>query len=454
MRHKYHLVIGTVFIIMGSTMTLIAQGNGITQAKVLNLPSVAGAVDIVSLAYPSELFFGDTFYCQFIRKNNKEAPMRVVDSLPISGLAYSSGIRFIISAEGIDETYTVVPEKDFYRYDSWAIPQLFLQPDASLVSSYPLEFPPLEAMVHPFWKQLREKMATGGVQCVLSIQFSGYYIVASNWGNWGPINDVEREKYAMAGKALCILTHEIIIKPRPNQEQALLDGWLRDTPKQFLPPLSRTVDYAQKWYSPEMNAFEKDGWRQHGGHFVEINGREYNPWCFIRDGNRKPPAQICPRTSEEWHQLEKSLEPSTMRDEIQLTRMLLEYLGAEEDAQIRKREELVQWLKSLPEPQSMSMASNLSDEKTMYAMYSFRVFTPAEVQERIEEIKRMDTNEALKIEFIKRIEASVALKPAAGLGKSYHELLKELRPMMSHYHKQEFDRQDEWLKKREENQAK
>jgi hypothetical protein len=58
-----------------------------------------------------------------------------------------------------------------------------------------------------------------------------------------------------------------------------------------------------------------------------------------------------------------------MRDEIQLTRMLVDYLGVKGDVQSQKREELVQWLKSLPEPQSSSMASNLADFQSMYAMY-------------------------------------------------------------------------------------
>jgi hypothetical protein len=89
-----------------------------------------------------------------------------------------------------------------------------------------------------------------------------------------------------------------------------------------------------------------------------------------------------------------------MRDEIQLTRMLIDYFGAKEDVQTQKRQRLVQWLKSLPKPQSMSMVSNMEDSHSMYSMYF-----------------REDLGQGRGIAF----------------EKSYSELLEEIYPMMSHY---------------------
>jgi hypothetical protein len=87
---------------------------------------------------------------------------------------------------------------------------------------------------------------------------------------------------------------------------------------------------------------------------------------FIRTGNRYPSDPNAPQTSQGWLELEKQLVPSTMRDEIQLTRMLLEYLESKNETKIQKRNELVQWLQSLPEPQRVCMASNLEANRFMY----------------------------------------------------------------------------------------
>ncbi|MDR2438342.1 MAG: hypothetical protein LBE12_03080, partial [Planctomycetaceae bacterium] len=99
---------------------------------------------------------------------------------------------------------------------------------------------------------------------------------------------------------------------------------------------------------------------------IVLHGKKYDPWMFIRIGNRKPPTDLCPTTSQGWLDLEKQFVPSTLRDEIQLTRMLLEYLESKEELQIKKRDEIFQWLQSLPEPQRVCMASNLEANRFMY----------------------------------------------------------------------------------------
>ena len=231
-------------------------------------------------------------------------------------------------------------------------------------------------------------MTSDGIKCTLTIKLPEEYI--SNADQFS----VEH----------VVFTHDILIKPRPEKEQALLDKWLQDVPKQFLPPVVKVpfVDDNKHWYTPEMDAFERDGYRKSDGNYIEINGKKYNPWCFIRDGNRKPPAQICPTTLEGWKELENSLVPSTMRDEIQLTRMLIDYLGAKGEAQVQKREALVQWLKSLPEPQRMSMVSSLEDIYSTQGMYHASEYDPGR---------------------------------ATDLAKPYFDLLVVLQPMMSYYHK-------------------
>jgi len=387
-------------------------------------------VEITSCLYPSELFFGDTCYCQVTRTNNTKEPFVVQDTLPVSQISIPGyqDTWFIISTEGIEEDYTIVPEVCMHRDNSWSTGEAYVRPGTSLPTSYPLELPPLEAMEHPFWEKLREKMTPEGIKCTLSIKLPERYVTNRRKYSRQMMSQI---KYS---PRYTVITHEFLIKPRPEKELALLDIWLRDTTKQFLPPLSRTLG---EWDTQEWRDFEKNGYRQSGDNFVIINGQKYNPWCFIRDGNRKPPAPICPTTPEGWLELENSLVPSTMRDEIRFSRMLMDYFGAKGDVQVQKRDELVQWLKSLPEPQSMSMTSNLGDG----SMQGTNAMTVLDFEPKLMAVFKKSHSEFME-KLSKRLQ-------------SYDGLLEELRPLMSYQHKQsESDRMKEYMKQAKEDQAK
>jgi len=411
MRRKYWLLILVVFLVTGLAVVVMqfvdresddlpdlssyTRVNTLSQAKPVSaLPS--DVLKFSSLAYPSELFFGDTCYVQLTRTNLTEEPIRTIEpDMFISWQGhFDEGRRFVISSEGIEEDYTCVPERYWGKGKLRGIASVTLQSGENVSTSYPLELPPLEAMNHPFWKKLREKMTPEGIKCTLTIKLPENYLS----GSYEHRTMIEYSIYE----------HEILIKPRPGKEQTLLDKWLRSTSKKFLPPVSESpfVDDEKRWYTPEMQAFEKNGYRQSGGHYVTINGKKYNPWDFIRDGNRKPPAPLAPTTLEGWEKLENSLVPSTMRDEIQLSRMLIDYHGAKGNVRIQKRDALVQWLKSLPEPQSMSMASNTGD-----SLYT--------------SLRSVD-----------------------------HELRQEIYPMMSHFYQRDFDwRAEDARKEREANES-
>ena len=100
---------------------------------------------------------------------------------------------------------------------------------------------------------------------------------------------------------------------------------------------------------------------------IVINGNKYDPWMFIRLGNRKPSDPNNPTTLDGWRKLEASLVPSTMRDEVRLTRLQLEYYSAKKgEASENAKNELVEWLQSLPEVQRTIMTTFLVSK-----MYDF-----------------------------------------------------------------------------------
>jgi len=102
---------------------------------------------------------------------------------------------------------------------------------------------------------------------------------------------------------------------------------------------------------------------------------------FVRLGNRKPSDPNNPTTLAGWRELEASLVPSTMRDEVRLVRLQLEFYAAsagEDSAQAKKY--LLDWLKSLPTPQRVVMAASL--------VYNSMRFRGTTLQTRNQELVR------------------------------------------------------------------
>jgi len=155
------------------------------------------------------------------------------------------------------------------------------------------------------------------------------------------------------------LNEEILIKPRPANEMELLEKWCKNTPGKLFPE----VDGNSK--IPHDLILQSSGRND-----IVINGKKYDPWLFIRLGNRKPSDPNNPTTLDGWRKLEASLIPSTMRDEVRLTRLQLEYYSAKEGTDTENaKNELAEWLKDLPEPQRSYMLAVLVDRMNYYSIY-------------------------------------------------------------------------------------
>jgi hypothetical protein len=347
-----------------------------------------------SIMYPNEMFFGDTVYHQFARKNETKKPIYIYPAdTPISDLGHFVSTRlFTVSVDWMVERYVCVPDVYRHRNKSVSYASANIQPNEELTTANQFELPSLEsAFNHPFWQKVLDKLKSQDVVC--TVTFSSSDCVH----NTGEVNPKSREQKKYS--------HKLLIKLRPTKEQQLFEKWFKDTPQKFLPPVfSGEIPNMHWWYS-DNEVFAVTGYRKSGGNFVEVAGKKYSPWNFIRDGNRKPPAQICPRDIAGWIKLEKDLQPSTMRDEIKLTRMLLKYFDQNnnKDLQKNKRNEIVTWIKSLPAPQQMCMASSIHDISTAGS------------------------------------HDNTDIDSADSLHESYQELLKDLIPLMSHYHKEYFE---------------
>ncbi|MDD3469348.1 MAG: hypothetical protein PHE53_05130 [Thermoguttaceae bacterium] len=87
---------------------------------------------------------------------------------------------------------------------------------------------------------------------------------------------------------------------------------------------------------------------------VEYHGRtfEYTPqFTTTYPGNPN-----CPETWQGWKELEESLTPSTMRDEIRMTRIVIQYCDTEDSKVL---DELTEWLQNMSEIQRVVMVQNV-----------------------------------------------------------------------------------------------
>lgn len=271
--------------------------------------------------YPTEIYYGDTVYFSEYVENTTEMELRryLMDNLPSWYWR-----RVEVSSPAIEgKKYRWTCEKPLKEGFINPVVSFYIKPGAKYcVSRYEAEFCPLQDYEDPFWKELREKMKPEGVRCTLTIM------------------TVHDEKTGQKK----VVTQDILVKPRPENEMALLDKWYRNTPKKCFPTSGPT---ASIFHDARINDKGRSNIR-----FSRYDWKSYDPWLFIRIGNRKPSVPNNPRTLSDWRELEVSLAPSTMRDEVRLTRLRLEYFAAKTGEEAEKAKKVyADWLNSLPDPQ-------------------------------------------------------------------------------------------------------
>ena len=294
--------------------------------------SVVCPIETTMEIFPKEIHLGDTIYLVVCKENRSDSDVVVsmTDSCQENDCTLED---FSISTEPPKNNFWFAWDRSTSRSYHW-IPEERLEKEVRALGSYAtlkpgekypvrkiaLEFPPLEDWNLPFWQELRAKVPEEGAVRYLGAQYDRVHINV-----------------------------EVLVKPRPADKTALLDEWRGSTPESLFP----IVEDHRK--NPNGERLESSGKSD-----IAINGEEYDPWLFIRLGNRKPSDPNNPTTLEGWRELEASLAPSTMRDEVRLTRLQLEYYAAEQgEPTERAQAELVDWLKSLPEIQRSVMTTTL-----------------------------------------------------------------------------------------------
>ena len=310
-------------------------------------------VETKVVAFPKRLSVGDTFYLAIYNKNLSDKRIRYT----LSPYFYISPI---LSSPLTSETYQWKEEViDTARFEL-CVQEQILEPGAKDLSrSCSWEFPPLEDYNAPFWKELRKNLPVAGGSCQLRFSLT---VTESR----DDLSTVES-------------THDVVldlwVTPRSEQETQLLEGWLNSTPVGLLPndvgdrkepKIQGNVDRKDK-ISEEILDLRMECLQGSEESKIKIGENRWDPWLFIRTGNRKPSDPNNPTTLKGWRELEAQLSPSVMRDEVRFTRLQLEYYSASSQSKREEaRKELVDWLHSLPQAQRVSMVSSLKSKENLF----------------------------------------------------------------------------------------
>lgn len=302
-------------------------------------------LEITVRGFPDSIQVGDSVYfiCTF-----KNAGDQVIDGIVENYEYLFDDYRrryfqcdlMLGNPEGVYENF---PEDRGRResMDRGPTPSKPLHPGESRVMYvHPFEFPPLEDIRHAFWEKLLGEIKVDGIKCTMRFTTKRLYVDTRLSSTCPTV--MER-----------VLYHDIVIKPRIKQEMDLLNQWHDKSSKEHLPIIGlmdKTPSYKYPFDNGQFSATDKNK--------ITIREKEYNPWLFIRIGNRKPPAHLCPTTWQGWKELEESLTPSTMRDEIRLTRISVQYCDTN-DKQVL--DELKEWFTKMSEVQRTVMAKIVGD---------------------------------------------------------------------------------------------
>ena len=289
-----------------------------------------GAIRHYAEVYPDEIYAGDSIYVVIKAKNLSDAPVEYAAYILHYSLliADCDGVecqqRFKAYQDNVKSYYDdikknkLIPILTPTRMVAVGIPFKIEAHSAVAVDKRRFEIPYLNQWRSPYWRRTLQTLDPQGTTVNLLLFIREY------------------DELALI---------PIKIKPRPDHEMRLLDKWHTE--------MSKQEDFL---FVPEDLEWEPSADKKIS--FISIHGNSFFPsrvpiaYFNGRDGFYKPSSSNAPKTIQDWRDLESSLVPSTMRDEIRMTRLLLEYYDASGEKQDKKLEEIKSWLESLPAVQS------------------------------------------------------------------------------------------------------
>ena len=306
-----------------------------------------GALRTRALFYPTQLAFGDVGYFATLERNVGDEAVSTYEPFDSELAKYIDLGAITITSPDVPGRYEVAPElatrRFFVKTIGFAFGKFPPGVERRKVAAT-LEFPPLEDWNAPFWASVRDKLSTQtSVELRLRVEFA-------------------RSEADYPFRVDEAFETSLVLKRRSQNELERLTQWFDATPGRLFP---------ERFTNSNGDAFVKAPSSKgtpdlvsSGASDVEIGGKSYDPWLFVRSGFRKPSDPNAPTTVDGWRRLEAEFAPSTLRDEITLTRLQLEYYNAGDgEASDAALQTLVNWLQNRPEPQRLVLSQSIRSKR-------------------------------------------------------------------------------------------
>ena len=317
-------------------------------------PDANPALRVVANIFPDVIRFGDPVYVAVYVENTASKPLEILSNLDDK---VNDPLCFSITSSEIPDAEARCYFEKQTRGEGFLVPpRVTLAPgERRLWSRFVVEVPPLEDFDAPFYSALEKKIAQAPVSCDLNFNFEILTPATP-----GP-QDVRKVQGRLS----------VLVERRPEKETATLRRWLAKTAEANLLP---RVDGAQKVsWRDDPDSFDQPATLTS---YLWFDAYPFSPWAFIRPGARKPSTPNNPTTLAGWRRLEAEFAPSTLRDEITLTRLQLEYYdaprGEKSEAALQT---LVAWLQNRPEPQRLVLTDFLLSRRYYFdGAFEFKFF--------------------------------------------------------------------------------
>jgi hypothetical protein len=294
--------------------------------------------------YPEKLQIGDTLYIQVVYHNKTdEEEIQPVPGLRGQILGMTDTLFTFSNHQGqkwsqvLERDYLITFNVTFSREPFYVIK---CPPNTSTnVITESFSFPSLEDLYQSdFWNELIETKSDNLNEYPLDfeVEFNSFEKVFGQFNKFKRFND----------KRLA-LQQKVILTQRLEKENALLRQWFENTPKENFPKLSK-----------ESQSYSKSTPTDRGRQKPRQKILGYDFKYFIPVGNRYPGDPNAPETWQGWKEFEDSLSSSTMKDEIRLTRIIIQYCDTKDPKVL---DELEKWFVGMNEIQRMCMAKSVFD---------------------------------------------------------------------------------------------
>jgi len=300
--------------------------------------------------YPEVVMPGESLYILVEVENPYDKPIYIDDIYrPNDG-----DIKIRIQ-DSKKESQPLLFEVFVYRLANYPLYLAEVNPgETRVIGALSINIPSLEDLHEPFWENHLKGISSEGKDFLLQVS-----VISRPWAsNFKLLKDNEfvdfltqktNAEHLLHGLEIT-LGQRILMKSRPVREMAMIERWYDNTPKEFFPePIGGVTSLGN---NPQLssNVF----WSK----VIRVQNENYSQWLFVRRGNRYPGDPNAPTTWQGWKELEESITPSTMRDEIRLTRMVIQFCDTR-DAKVL--DELKNWFDGMNEVQRTVMAKSIRD---------------------------------------------------------------------------------------------